>query len=88
MGKIRVEMKANARTGRKRVVVYYESEPDLTYQEHLKRHHAIMEHLLSLKIIQQEDIGEVEFRVLQPETIEMEVQATPPDEREEKKQPA
>jgi hypothetical protein len=88
MGKIRVEMKASTRTGRKRVVVYYESDPDLTYQEHLKRHHAIIEQLLSLNVIRQEDIGQVEFRVLEPETIEMEIQAAPPEEREEKKEKA
>jgi hypothetical protein len=86
MGKIRVEMKATAKTGRKKVTVYYESDPTLTYQEHLKRHHEIIDHLLSIRVITQAEIGDIEFRVLEPERVEMDVEIQTEEEREKKKE--
>lgn len=82
MGKIRVELKANARTGRKKVVVYYESDPSLTYQEHLKRHHEILEQLLSLQVIRAEELGDIEFRVVEPQSGQTLMERAPQQERE------
>ncbi|MHA2620899.1 MAG: hypothetical protein V2G42_05550 [bacterium JZ-2024 1] len=88
MGKIRVEMKAHTKTGRKKVVVYYESDPGLTYQEHLARHHELIRYLLSIHVIHQQEVGDIEFRVIEPQTVELEAQVQTKQEREEKKETA
>ncbi len=69
MGKIRLEFRANARTGKRRVIVYYESDPSLTYQEHIRRHREIVDMLLSLNIIKKESPEEIVIQTLEGEVV-------------------
>jgi len=69
LGKIRIEFKANTKTGKRDILIHYESDETLTYREHRERHWKIVDELLALNFIKKEEMGEVIIRSAEGETV-------------------
>lgn len=61
MGDIVIRLRGSARTGHREVLVDYESDPDLTHQEHERRHREILERLVIQGTITREEAEEAVF---------------------------
>lgn len=62
MGDITIRMRGDARTGRKEILVEYESAPDATPMEHERRHREIVELLVREGAIGRDEAGDIVFR--------------------------
>lgn len=59
MGQITIKLRANKETGKKDIVLEYESEEDMTGWEHEKRHKRILEDLIGKGVLEEGEFGEV-----------------------------
>lgn len=69
MGKIKVEFRGNTRTGKRDVIIHYESDESLTFREHRDRHWQVVDQLLALDLIKKEQIGEIIIRTAEGDTV-------------------
>lgn len=69
MAAITIKLRFNKRTGKKDIVIEYESEEDMTGWEHEKEHKRIVEELVGKGVLEDEDFGQV-IRVKPGETVE------------------
>lgn len=67
MGEFTVRFKFDTTTGRKEIVVEYESDADALPVEHEKRHRDIVEELLGKGIIKPDEKGNVKVERVRPE---------------------
>jgi hypothetical protein len=67
MGDITVRFKFDTTTGRKEIVVEYESDSDATPVEHEKHHRQIVEKLLGEGIIKPDESGNVRVERVKPQ---------------------
>lgn len=67
MGEFTVRFKFDTTTGRKEIVVEYESDQDALPVEHEKRHRQIVEQLLGQGIIRPDETGNVKVERVKPE---------------------
>lgn len=59
MGEIRIRLRGNIRTGKKDILVEYDSDEDLTRLEHERRHRDIVEQLLGQGLVTLDELGEL-----------------------------
>lgn len=59
MGQITIKLKFNKETGKKDILIEYESEEDATGWEHEKRHKRIVEDLVGKGLLEDEELGQV-----------------------------
>jgi hypothetical protein len=59
LGQITIKLRANRETGKKDIVIEYESEEDMTGWEHEKRHKRILEDLVGQGVLEEGEFGEV-----------------------------
>jgi len=59
MGQIIIKLRANKETGKKDIVIEYESEEDQTGWEHEKRHKRIVEELIGKGVLEEGEFGQV-----------------------------
>lgn len=69
MAAITIKLRFNKRTGKKDIVIEYESEEDMTGWEHEKEHKRIVEELVGKGVLEDEDFGQV-IRVKPGESVE------------------
>lgn len=86
MGKIKVEFRGNTRTGKRDVIIHYESDESLAFREHRERHWKIVDQLLALDLIRKEQIGDIVIRSTEGDTVlaPREPEAQRPPEIQEK----
>ncbi|MBI2302029.1 MAG: hypothetical protein HYU66_24255 [Armatimonadetes bacterium] len=61
MGDILIRLRANVRTGQREIVVDYDSDPDMTQQEHERRHREIAERLVRDGILERAETEDLVF---------------------------
>lgn len=61
MGDITIRLRGNRQTGRKDIVVEYESSPDATPLEHERRHREIVELLVREGAVTREEVEDIVF---------------------------
>jgi hypothetical protein len=66
---ITIKLRYNKRTGKKDIVIEYESEEDMTGWEHEKEHKRIVEELVGKGVLEDEEFGQV-IRVKPGESAE------------------
>lgn len=59
MGQIIIKLRANRETGKKDIVIEYESEEDMTGWEHEKRHKRVLEELIGAGVLEEGEFGQV-----------------------------
>ncbi len=59
MGKITLKLRCDRRTGKKDILVEYESDEDATGFEHERRHRRIVEELIAKGVLDREELGQV-----------------------------
>jgi len=67
VGEFTVRFKFDTTTGRKEIVVEYESDQDALPVEHEKRHRQIVEQLLGQGIIKPDETGNVKVERVKPQ---------------------
>ncbi len=70
MGDIVIRLRANIRTGQREIVVDYESDPDMTLQEHEQRHRAIAEGLVRGGVLTRDEVEDIVFEPRQPQAAQ------------------
>ena len=68
MGEIKIRFKFDTTTGRKEIVVEYESDADRLPVEHEKRHREIVEQLVGRGILKPDEAGNVRVERVRPGT--------------------
>ncbi len=68
MGEIKIRFKFDTTTGRKEIVVEYESDADRLPVEHEKRHREIVEQLVGRGILKPDEAGNVRVERVRPQT--------------------
>lgn len=61
MGDILIRLRGNTLTGRREIVIDYESDDDLTQAEHEQRHRQIVEQLIREGHITRDDVEDLVF---------------------------
>ncbi|HIE50403.1 MAG TPA: hypothetical protein EYP85_01475 [Armatimonadetes bacterium] len=59
MAEITIRLIGNIRTGKKDIIIEYDSAADLTTLEHERRHREIVEQLIGRGLLTREELGEV-----------------------------
>ena len=59
MGQITIRLRFNTNTGKKDILIEYESEEDATGWEHEKKHKRIVEDLIGKGLLEEEELGQV-----------------------------
>ncbi len=86
LAQITIKLRFNQRTGKKDIVIEYESDADMTGWEHEKEHKRIVENLIGKGVLEAEEFGEViREKVKQPDSSPQE---TDSKETEENLEPA
>lgn len=67
MGEIKIRFKFDTTTGRKEIVVEYESDSDRLPVEHEKRHRDIVEQLVGRGILKPDEAGNVRVERIRPQ---------------------
>lgn len=67
MGEINIRFKFDTTTGRKEIVVEYESDADRLPVEHEKRHREIVEQLVGRGILKPDEAGNVRVERVRPQ---------------------
>ena len=67
MGEIKIRFKFDTTTGRKEIVVEYESDADRLPVEHEKRHREIVEQLVGRGILKPDEAGNVRVERVRPQ---------------------
>lgn len=81
MGQITIKLQFNLETGRKDILIEYESDEDMLAHEHEKRHKEIVEQLIGKGVLASGEVGEVRVTRVKEEG-EQEL----PDPRDEQQQ--
>lgn len=80
MGEISIRFRMNLETGKKDIVIDFESDEDAMRHEHEKRHRQIIERLVGEGVLQAEEVGEVTVERAAPAQANEQRQAA--DERQ------
>ena len=67
MGEIKIRFKFDTTTGRKEIVVEYESDSDRLPVEHERRHRDIVEQLVGRGILKPDEAGNVKVERVRPQ---------------------
>ena len=59
MADIKIHVKLNFETGRRDIIIEYESEKDALPIEHEQRHQEIVRHLVDTGVLKEEEVGEI-----------------------------
>ena len=59
MGEISIRFRMNMETGKKDIVIEFESDEDAMRHEHEKRHRQIVEQLVGQGVLEADEVGEV-----------------------------
>jgi hypothetical protein len=59
VGQIIIKLRANRETGKKDIVIEYESDEDMTGWEHEKRHKRVLEELIGAGVLEEGEFGQV-----------------------------
>lgn len=68
MGEIKIRFKFDTTTGRKEIIVEYESDSDRLPVEHEKRHRDIVEQLVGRGILKPDEAGNVRVERVRPQS--------------------
>lgn len=67
MGEIKIRFKFDTTTGRKEIIVEYESDSDRLPVEHERRHRDIVEQLVGRGILKPDEVGNVKVERIRPQ---------------------
>jgi len=67
MGRIRIRLLGNPKTGKKDILIEYESDADRTQLEHERRHREIVELLVGRGVLKEDELGEVRVERVAPQ---------------------
>jgi hypothetical protein len=76
MAEIVIKLIYNLETGKKDLVIEYESDPDALPREHEKRHREIVEQLIGRGVVSAEEVGDIRIERLRPGQPEAEPSPT------------
>ena len=59
MADIKIHIKLNFETGRRDIIIEYESDDDALPIEHEQRHQDIVKHLVDIGVLNEDEVGEI-----------------------------
>ncbi len=84
MAEIKIHLKFNLETGKKDIIIEYESEDDAMPYEHEQRHWEIVEQLIGQGVISPDDVGNVRVGKLHDEEQSTPSQQSTPAQQTQK----
>lgn len=84
MSEIKIHLRYNLETGKKDIIIKYESDDDALPYEHEQRHWEIVEQLIGEGVIDPEDVGNVRVGKLHDEDLSTPQQESTPQQQPQK----